>query len=147
MNSYSLIKGKPAAVFCIVFAIVTCQATDYTVLKQQFDLAGERASQTQYYRMEHRFIHYQEDGTRQRVETFRCYLKAWPRSQSAEEYLCRKYTIQVDGQEEKVIPALTDWSYTFEKTKSGLDKKGRVFGIDHGKFEKLTDDIQVCFAQ
>jgi hypothetical protein len=133
-------------VTALILMLTGVSGANYDVLKQTYKLAGERSQETQFYRAEHRFVHFREDGARERVETFRCYVKAERSGSSAEKYVCRGFSVQTEDQPEKRIPALVNWSYTFERTPSGLDKEGRVFGIDHGVFSALTDDEGVKLA-
>ncbi len=91
------------------------------------------------YTIETKLIHYALDGTRTRVDTLKLYLETVPESspnKGGNEYFCRKFTVQRGTESPVSIPSLQGWSYTF---KFGLDEQGRVFGIDHGKFEDLKD--------
>jgi len=110
-----------------------------SILKQEFDLAGERSPEKLYYTIETKLIHYAQDGTRSRVDTLKLYLETIPEGspgKSGNEYICRKFTVQRGSDSPTAIPSLEGWSYTYE---FGLDEQGRVFGIDHSKFENLKD--------
>jgi len=56
-----------------------------------------------------------------------------------DEYTCMKFTVEINKKPEVSIPSLSNWKYYFLLTPDGKDERGYVFGIDHGKFEKLTD--------
>ncbi len=109
------------------------------LLQQEFDLAGERSPEKMHYIIETKLIHYALDGTRTRVDTLKLYLETIPEGspdKGGNEYVCRKFTVQRGTESPVSIPSLEGWSYTYE---FGLDEQGRVFGIDHGKFENLKD--------
>lgn len=108
-------------------------------LRQEFDLGGERSPEKQYYSIETKLVHYSLDGKRSRVDTFKLYLETIPGSLSGkneDEYLCRKFTVQRGTDSPASIPALEGWSYKYQ---FGLDEQGRVFGIDHDRFENLKN--------
>jgi hypothetical protein len=109
-------------------------------LQQEFELAGERFSERRYYLMETKVIKYALDGKRTGVDTFRLKLEYVPASISGkdqDEYICRQFTVQKGTESEASIPALTGWSYVFVE---GYDEEGRVFGIDHDRFENLESN-------
>ena len=131
------------AVFAIatICSSVTLSADD-AILRQTFDLGAPRASQSQRFEMETRVISYALDGTRTGTDIYRIHLACVPGraiGKDADEYTCTKFVVQFAGTEEVAIPALKDWKYLFKNTETGLDEKGQVFGIDHAKFENLTD--------
>lgn len=109
------------------------------VLRQPFDLGGVRSPGTQYFDMVSTFVSFGLDGKRSGAETFRMQLKCVPRSKTGQavyQYTCRRFVyVKADGTE-VTVPALEGWSYTF---KADYDETGRVFGIDHSRFERLAD--------
>lgn len=137
-------------VHTLAFAVVLCPlavaetrkiASVESLLQQKFDLASQRSSQTQYYQMETIIVAYRPDGKPSGHDTYRLLLKCVPGSQSGkdvDEYTCRRFTLQQGEGIETSIPVLDGWSYAYEHA-TALDEKGQVFGIDHGKFEGLTD--------
>ena len=115
-------------------------ATAGSMLGQEFNLAGRHTPEPQYFLMESQLITYALDGTRVGTDVFRLRLKCVPAAvagKSGDEYTCVRFTVQQGNGPEKDIPALENWSYEFSG--AGMDKQGRVFGIDHAKFDGLTD--------
>ena len=108
-------------------------------LRQEFDLSRERSPEKQYYSIETMLVHYALDGKRSRVDTFNLHLETIPGSLSGkngDEFICRKFTVQRGTDSPVSIPSLEGWSYIYE---FGLDEQGRVFGIDHDRFENLKN--------
>ena len=112
------------------------------ILRQTFNLGGERSQETQYYLMKTKLITYALDGKRVSTDVFRLRLKCIPAKvadKDGDEYTCAKFTLQMEGEPEVEIPALRNWNYIFKTLPTGIDKKGQVFGIDHSRFENLVD--------
>jgi hypothetical protein len=106
-------------------------------LQQEFELAGERSPERRYYFMETKIMRYALDGKRMGVDTLKLKLEYVPASLSGkdqDEYICRQFTVQQGTESAASIPALTGWSYVFVE---GYDEEGRVFGINHDRFEDL----------
>lgn len=106
-------------------------------LQQEFELAGERSPERRYYLMETKVLKYALDGKRTGVDTLRLKLEYVPASISGkdqDEYICKRFTVQQGTASAVSIPALAGWSYVFVQ---GYDEEGRVFGIDHERFENL----------
>ena len=106
-------------------------------LQQEFEFAGERFPEGRYYLMETKIVKYALDGKRMGVDTLRLNLEYVPASLSGkdqEEYICRRFTVQKGTESAASIPALAGWSYVFVQ---GYDEEGRVFGINHDRFENL----------
>lgn len=85
---------------------------------------------------------YALNGERTGKDIFRLYLKCVPEQISkkgGDEYTCLKFTVQLGNSPETEIPVLKNWSYIFNILTSGLDSKGQVFGIDHSRFNNLSD--------
>ena len=67
-----------------------------SLLQQKFDLASQRSSRTQYYRMETELIAYASDGRLTSRDTFRLFLRCVPGSQSGkdvDDYMCGSVTL------------------------------------------------------
>lgn len=114
------------------------EVTSY--LQQEFKFAGERSPEKRYYLLETKLVKYALDGKRTGVDTYRLELEYAPASLSGkdeDEYICRRFTVQKGTESSASIPALAGWSYVFV---SGYDEEGRVFGIDHDRFENLETE-------
>ncbi len=113
-----------------------------SILEQTFDLDGARSAEVQYFVMTSKLINYALDGTRLGTDTMRIRLKCVPASVSgraADEYTCTDFTIEFAGAPAVSVPALCNWTHEFGESNVGLDSKGQVFGIEHSRFENLTD--------
>jgi hypothetical protein len=136
MKTFSLLT------ICGVVLICGVAAGREAILEQTFDLGAERSAEVQYFVMTSKLINYALDGTRQGTDTMRIHLKCVPAGVSgrpADQYTCTKFTIEFAGAPEVAVPALANWTYDFGPMGTGIDEKGQVFGIDHSKFENLTD--------
>ncbi len=112
------------------------------VLAQEVFLGGSRAPGIRYYDMETSLTHFAADGTRENTDVYRIKLKCEPLGDFAEKgarYTCKQFIYVKPNGEEVSIPALEGWTYTFKLSETGIDEKGQVFGIDHTKFQGLTD--------
>ena len=115
---------------------------DDSILRQTFDFAGARSPQPQLFDMETVVITYAPDGRRTNTDILRLQLKCTPArmtGKDADEYTCIRFAVKFGDAPEVTVPAMTNWTYPFKATPTGIDEKGQVFGIDHAKFEKLTD--------
>lgn len=97
---------------------------------------------TQYYKMESTLQKHALDGTIQGTDIYRVYLRCVPSANALkeDEYTCLRFTLQVNGAAEIAVPSLTNWKYYFSLNTSSANKKSYLFGIDHAKFENLTDE-------
>jgi hypothetical protein len=112
------------------------------ILRQTFELGGERSQQTQYFLMESKLMTYALDGKRVGLDIFRLRLKCVPAKiagKKGDEYTCTKFTVQLGDQPEVEVPAMKNWTYVFKIPPTGVDKKGQTLGIDHAPFENLMD--------
>jgi hypothetical protein len=113
------------------------------ILRQTFNLGGERSQQTQYFLMESKGLTYALDGKRVGTDVFRLWLKCVPAKiygKDGDEYTCTKFTVQLGNEPEIEIPSLKNWTYIFKiPTTGGIDDKGQTLGIDHAPFENLVD--------
>jgi hypothetical protein len=112
------------------------------ILVQEYNLVPQHSKDTQYYEMESKLQPHAADGTPQGWDVYRLYLRCVPSADPSrgDEYTCLKFTVQLNKSPEVSIPSLANWKYIFSLTLDARDEKGQVFGIDHGKFEKLTDE-------
>jgi hypothetical protein len=117
-------------------------SSERKLLKQDYNLVPPHSKDTQYYKMESKVQKHAPDGTSQGWDIYRLYLRCIPGAgtSAGDEYTCLKFTVQMSDSTEVSIPSLTNWNYFFSLTPNGKDEKGQVFGIDHSKFEKLTDE-------
>ncbi|MCD6566257.1 MAG: hypothetical protein J7K53_09980 [Bacteroidales bacterium] len=133
---------KSAIIGFVTILIITniIEAQIPSILDQEFDLAGAPAQEIQYFKMESRLISYALDGKRVGTDIFRLQLKCVPAKiagKEGDEYTCVRFTVQQGNNPEVEIPVLKNWKYIFKE--AGIDEQGQVFGIDHSKFENLTD--------
>jgi len=112
------------------------------LLSQEYNLVPQHSKDTQYYEMESKLQKHALDGTSQGWDVYRLYLRCAPSSNasSEDEYTCLKFTVQTNNSAEVSIPSLINFKYLFSLSANTDDKKGGMFGIDHSKFEKLTDE-------
>lgn len=117
-------------------------AGNASILEQTFNLGADRSAEVQYFVMTSKLINYALDGTRLGTDTMRLRLKCVPAKVSgrdADQYTCMEFTVEFAGAPEVSVPAMRNWTYDFGPMTTGIDEKGQVFGIDHSRFEKLTD--------
>jgi len=108
-------------------------------LNAGYELAGERSGDTQYYHMKTILAEYSPSGDSESVDVYEMLLECRPGGGAGEEgftYTCFEFRIELGDTAEISIPALEGWSYLFEP---GIDESGQVFGIDHSRFEGLSD--------
>ncbi len=113
-----------------------------SVLTRNFDLGKRRSPGTRYFTMVTTWVSFEPDGKRGEAETYRAKLKCVSQGEAAAgyRYTCKRFIyVKPDGTQVS-IPALEGWTYTSRTTETGLDEKGYVFGIDHARFQQLTDD-------
>jgi hypothetical protein len=127
--------------FVTIFILVNIiQAQIPSIIDRNFNLAGERSQETQYFLMESGLIAFALDGTRVRSDIYRLHIKCVPAKitgKEGDEYTCVRFSLQQEDAVESAIPALENWTYLLKQ--AGIDEYGRVFGIDHDKFENLVD--------
>jgi hypothetical protein len=111
------------------------------MLKQEYNLTPQHSKDTQYYEMISRLQPHSLDGTPQGWDVYHLMLRCVPSKDPAkgDEYTCLRFTVEINKKPEVLIPSLSNWKYYFLLTPTAKDDRGYVFGIDHGKFEKLTD--------
>ncbi|MFC1784821.1 hypothetical protein ACFL0J_04245 [Candidatus Neomarinimicrobiota bacterium] len=140
-NAIKLVLLLIGTVYVLTTYTIAAPVKNKVNLSKTFNLAGERSTEIQYFKMESNVTTYDLDGTRNKYTTLRLYLKVVPSKSSGgpgDEYTCLRFSIQENDAPKIEIPALKDWVHNFGDI--GIDDKGQVFGIDHHKFENLTDD-------
>ncbi len=113
------------------------------LLQKEYNLAPVHSSDTQYFVLESKLLQYNVNGTRKSLNIYRLYLRCVPfvkTNPPEDEYTCTRFTVQLDSAREMDIPALANWKYLFTLYPDSNDKQRQLFGIDHSKFEHLTDD-------
>ena len=131
-------------IMACIFAIpimAHSQVSDYSFLKNEFNLGRKRLPETQYFMMESRLMSYALDGAHTGTTIFRLHFQYLPveiSGKEEDEYICCRFTLQQGDSQEVAIPALENWTYVFFK--EGIDENGQVFGIDHDQFENLVDE-------
>lgn len=124
-------------VFISIPLVAFSQVKEEFFLRKEFDLAGERSQQTQFYAMQSEAITHALDGKRTGKDLYKLYLKWIPAKlagKAEDEFTCLKFTVQFGAAPEIELPDLANWSYSIS---SGIDEKNQVFGIDHSKFDSL----------
>jgi hypothetical protein len=143
---------KSKKTMLIILSLVICGITpvlnagstvkDDAILRQTFNLGGQRSQQIQYFIMESKLINYALDGKRVGTDVFRLRLKCVPAKLAGTEgdqWTCTRFTVQLHNEPEVEIPALKNWTYVFKIPPTGVDDKGQTLGIDHARFENLVD--------
>ena len=146
MHGMAARLGMVVLAACVLVAGSRAMAAD--PLNQEFNLGGARTAEPQRYTMETRISTYSPDGKRVGTDVLRLTVEcvpganpaattASPRGSQALQCTCLRFTLQQNDGPERAIPALMGWTYTLAE--SGYDERRQVFGIDHAKFEGLTD--------
>jgi len=118
------------------------QSNAKKLLSQEYNLVPQHSKDTQYYEMESKLQKHALDGTPQGLDVYHLYLRCVPSANPSrgDEYTCLKFTVRINNAAEISIASLINWKYFFSLTTDTADKKGGMFGIDHSKFEALTDE-------
>jgi hypothetical protein len=140
MRTHTITTTLALAILCSALSLAAGEPKhgDDALLRRTFDFAAPRTPEPQVFEMETRVITYALDGKRVNTDVLRLSLACTP-GKDADQYTCRKFTVQLGTAPEVAIPVVENWSYSFQRTATGLDEKGQVFGIDHARFEKLLD--------
>jgi hypothetical protein len=112
-------------------------------LEQPYNLAGERTTEPQFFILQTIITNYSLDGTRTGKELYKLYLQCKPaevNGNNVYKYTCSKFEIGSNDSNLVTVPGLNNWSYIFGDTPGGYNAKGQVFGIEHSKFDNLTDN-------
>lgn len=109
-------------------------------LSQSFNLVPAHSKDTQYYQMVSRVLKYSQDGTRSGYDIYRMTLRCVPAAGSSDknEYMCMKFTFQLNNSPELAIPSLTNWKHYLSSEKPVNSEY--LFGIRHDIFEQLMDE-------
>lgn len=142
MNTKSII------LLSVITALFYCttiysQPNPAVLLNREYNLAGKRTENTQYFILETSLLKYEPDGKRVGRDILKLYLECVPEINNEKtdyRYTCKKFIIKQVGAEAIYVPAIEDWSYLFNVGETGYDDKGQVFGIDHAAFENLSDN-------
>ena len=109
-------------------------------LTGEIRLTGQPDPTTHYYRMTTEVLGIEPDGRRKAPDVYDLWLEYAPGAGAAGDGVtCRRYTVRQGETPPVTLPSLEGWSYAFRIGPSGLDERGRIFGIDQAKFEKLAD--------
>jgi len=111
------------------------------VLNAKYDFSGEHSRDPQQFIMQSKLMQIGPDGKKKDSTIYTLRLNCVPGKNvsDGDEYTCVRFTIRTNKGAEVSIPALTNWKYTFKKSANNKDETGQVFGIDHAKFENITD--------
>jgi len=139
-------------IVCGIVSVLTAgpAVKNDAILRQTFNLGGERSQQTQYYQMESKLITYALDGKRVGTDVYRLRLKCVPAKiagTEGDQWTCSKFTVQFGDKPQVEIPAMQNWTYVFKIPPTGVDEKGQTLGIDHGQFENLVDTFGNAIPQ
>jgi len=129
---------------CGIAPVLTAGATvkNDAILRQTFNLGGERSQQAQYFLMESKLLTYALDGKRVSTDVFRLRLKCVPAKTAGtkgDQWTCSRFTVQLGDEPEVEVPAMKNWTYVFKIPPTGIDDKGQTLGIDHAQFANLVD--------
>lgn len=127
-----------------------------TWLGQSFALTGPRTPETRRFKMETKVVYIEADGTRGTPVVLRLELEASPVGESEEQghrYQCLGTTYQRGEEPEVGIPSLKGYAYVLRRNEDGsFHQDGKIFGLDHGRFQSLVDDHgnpmppEMCFS-
>lgn len=113
-----------------------------TALTREYDLSKARSHGTWYFEMVSTVVGIGPDGKRGQAESFHLRLECSSKvdeERTEVRYTCRGFAVVRSDGSRATIPSLEGWSYPFNRTPSGTDALGRVLGIDHARFQGLTD--------
>ena len=136
-------RGLLLLTFCsFLFLCTTAQSSDADkALNKTYDFSRPHSKNPQQFVMQSRLVQLGLDGTRKDSTIYTLHIKCTPgkSNEAGDEYTCTRFTVRSNNAPEVLIPALTNWSYIYNKNKDEKDEKGQVFGIDHAKFEGIRD--------
>jgi hypothetical protein len=144
----ALVSANAIVLVVFVFLTVGFEAVGIemegveSVLIQQYDLGGERSSDSLQYQMDVEIITRASDGSTANVESYSMRMAGEPVTLSAGEtvrWTCNWFKLRLGEVAQVAVPALEGWSYDFNRG-VGIDEHGQVLGIPHEKFEGLTDN-------
>ena len=111
------------------------------MLNVKYDFSREHSREPQQFIMQSKLMQIAPDGKKKDSTIYTLRLNCMPgkNATDGDEYTCVRFTIRANNAPEVSIPALENWKYIFKKSGNNKDEKGQVFGIDHAKFENITD--------
>jgi hypothetical protein len=144
MKNKAMMMLLSLMVVCGIAPVLTAGSAvkDDAILRQTFNLGGERSRQIQYFQMESKLITYALDGKRVSTDVFRLRLKCVPAKMAGTEgdqWTCARFTVQLGDEPEVEVPAVKNWTYVFKIPPTGIDDKEQTLGIDHAQFANLVD--------
>ena len=145
MKNKTMIMILSLMMICGIAPVLTAGSAikDDAILRQTFNLGGERSQQTQYFLMESKLLTYALDGKRVGTDIYRLRLKCVPAKKAGtkgDQWTCSKFTVQLGDNPQVEVPAMKNWTYIFKiPSTGGIDEKGQTLGIDHAQFANLVD--------
>ena len=139
--------GSKQFALCLLFALSSIyvhaqQKNSFSLVKGPYNLAPKHSLDTQYFAMESVLQMHAPDGSIQRTDVYRLFLRCNPSKdpKKGDQYTCMKFTYEVAGKGQKAIPTLEGWTYQQSTSPKATDDSGQVFGISHAKFDGIKDD-------
>ena len=134
-------------IFCLIFTLIlssfvySADLKDKTnlenILCKEYDLSKKGSNEVQYFIQTSELLNYTSDGKRLAKDIFKLYLKFNPSADgNKNQYECLRFSVQFGDSGKQEIPSLKNMKYTFL---NGIDENNNVFGINHAKFDNLTD--------
>jgi len=127
--------------FLILFSAQAQVKRVEDVMKARYELGRDHAKEPQSFIMQSKLMQIGPDGKKKDSTIYTLRLNCVPGKNvsDGDEYTCVRFTIRTNKGPEVSIPALTNWKYTFKKSANNKDETGQVFGINHAKFDNITD--------
>lgn len=144
MKNKTMMMLLSLMIICGIAPVLTAGPAikDDAILRQTFNLGGERSRQIQYFLMESKLITYALDGKRVGTDVYRLRLKCVPAKivgTKGDQWTCSRFTVQFGDEPQVEVPAMKNWTYVFKIPPTGVDDKGQTLGIDHAQFANLVD--------
>jgi hypothetical protein len=117
----------------------------FRVLEQEFDLVGDRSTETHYYHIQTKVVLRSSNGKLKSSDIYRQQLLVEPGGGDGgkgDKFTCASFSVQKGDSQEVTIPALKGFSYEVNKEsldRNGIDEQGQLYGIPEEIFEGLTD--------
>ena len=116
------------------------------LLKQEYDLVGERSMEPHYYIVQSELATHSSKGVLKSTDVYREHLKVEPGNRSAgdaDRLTCKKFSLKRGDVPEVTIPSLEGFSYNVNKDlldANGIDENGELYSVPEETFEGLEDD-------
>ena len=116
------------------------------LLKQEYDLVGERSMEPHYYIVQSELATHSSKGVLKSTDVYREHLKVEPGNRSAgdaDRLTCKKFSVKRGDVPEVTIPSLEGFSYNVNKDlldANGIDENGELYSVPEETFEGLEDD-------